>query len=100
MATIEHLIRRPDGSEVKIVAQEFFSISQDRSVGVYVLRRGDPNKAWHCCSDRPHPNWRSMSVAEYMKHGRSEMLQTVTPGEILKVTSYLSKHSGGLLYPE
>lgn len=90
MAIIEHLIRRADGSEVKIVAQEFFSINQQRSIGVYVLRRDNPDSNWHCCSDRPHPNWRSMSVDEYVKHGRSEMLQTVTTGEILKVISALT----------
>jgi len=47
-------------------------------VDVYVLRRDTPERPWVLCSDRPHPDWRSMSVDEYIKRGRSEMLQTVS----------------------
>jgi hypothetical protein len=42
-------------------------------------------------SDRPHPHWRSMSVYDYISHGRSEMLQSVSLGEILKLTSMIGK---------
>jgi len=59
------------------------------SVGVYVHRRESPLHDWKLMSDRPHPDWRKMSVDEYVKHGRSEMLQAVTHGEILKVTNAL-----------
>lgn len=89
MATVEKLILRKDGSEVKIVAQEFFGLGLARSVGVHVLRRTNPTSNWNLCSDRPHPDWRSMSVSEYVKRGRSEMLQAVSPGEILSVITAL-----------
>lgn len=89
MATAMQTIKRADGSEVKIVAEEFFGAGLTRSIGVYVLKRPNPQSQWHLCNDRPHPNWRNMSVDEYVKHGRSEMLQTVSHGEILKLTQSL-----------
>lgn len=94
MANAEQFIQRKDGSEVKIVAQEFFGAGLTRSIGVHVLRRESSENNWQLCSDRPHPNWRNMSVDEYVKHGRSEMLQTVSIGEILKVTNALEKPQG------
>ncbi len=94
MATAEKLIQRKDGSEVKIVAQEFFGAGLARSVGVHVLHRENPSDNWKLCNDRPHPDWRTMSVEEYVQHGRSEMLQTVSVGEILTVVGALAKQQG------
>jgi len=96
MAKVEHLIQRENGSEVKVVAQECFGEGLTRSVDVYVLRRDTPESPWALCSDRPHPDWRSMSVDEYTKRGRSEMLQTVSHGEILKAVIELNKLSDGM----
>lgn len=89
MATVKQTIQREDGSEVQIVAQDFFGIGLTRSVGVYVLRRESPSHAWKLTDDRPHPDWRKMSVSDYVRHGRSEMLRTVSHGELLKVTHAL-----------
>lgn len=99
MATIEHLIRRADGSEVKIVAQDFFSVGFERSISAYVLRRESPESHWNLCADRPHPDWRKMSVDEYVRHGRPEMLQVASAAEILKVTSLLFKQGDALAQP-
>lgn len=93
MAKATQLLQRANGSQVKIVAEEFFGRGLHRSVGVYVLRRDTVHSPWTLCSDRPAPNWRTMPVADYIAHGRSEMLQTVTPGEILKVTQALNQAS-------
>ena len=93
MGIAEKTIQRSDGSEVKIVAQEFFGTGLHRSVGVHVLRRENEQATWKLCGDRPHPDWRTMSVDEYVKNGRSEVLQTVTHAEILKVTSALRERS-------
>jgi hypothetical protein len=87
---VTQILKRADGSEVKIVAQNFYGLGLTRSVDVYVLRRESPEHAWQLASDRPHPDWRTMSVDEYIRHGRSEMLRTVSHGEILKVASALS----------
>jgi hypothetical protein len=88
---VTQVIKRDDGSEVKIVAQQYVGLGLQCSVGVDVFRRENPDQAWSLCNDRPHPDWRTMSVDEYKKRGRSEMLQTVSHGEILKVTSLIGK---------
>ncbi len=89
MNKVEQLLQRQDGSEVKIVAQASYGVGLKRSVGVYVLARESSSHAWRVASDRPHPDWRTMSVDEYVRRGRSEMLQLVTHGEILKVANRL-----------
>lgn len=90
MATIQKILQREDGSEAKIVVTECFGVGLVRSVDVYVLRRSSPDQAWSLCSDQPHPDWRTMSVDEYIRHGRSEMLQTVKTDEILKAVQELN----------
>ncbi|WP_080416082.1 hypothetical protein [Burkholderia ubonensis] len=87
---VTQVIQRADGSEVRIVAQKCFGLGLTCSIDVYVHRRESPNHPWVLLSDRPHPDWRAMSVDEYCKRGRSEMLQAVSHGEILKVTSALA----------
>lgn len=87
---VTQILQRADGSEARITAQAMFGRGLTRSVDVYVHRRESPAHPWALCGDRPHPNWREMSVEEYLQHGRSEVLQTVSPGEILKVTGTLS----------
>ena len=94
MAVVENLIRRADGSEAKIVAREYFGAGLTRSVGVDVFRRPNATSQWKLCSDRPHPDWRSMSVDEYVRRGRSEMLQTVSLGEMLKTVNALNNLQG------
>lgn len=85
------IIPREDGSEIRIVAQAYFGAGLHRSVGVDVFRRQNSSDNWHLCSDRPHPNWREMSVEEYVRHGRPERLQVATHGEILAVASAIGK---------
>lgn len=94
MAKVEQIIQRKDGSEVRIVAEACFGTGDALSIGAYVLRRETAGHAWQLMGDRSHPDWRNMSVDDYVKHGRSEMLQTVTVGEILKVTSTLHASLG------
>lgn len=88
---ISQTLQRADGSEARIVAQACFGAGLQRSIDVYVHRRESPDHEWVLCSDRPHKDWRDMSVDEYIKHGRSEVLQTVSPGEIMKVASAIGK---------
>jgi len=85
------MLTRVDGTEVKIVAENLNEAWRRPSIDVRVFRRSSPQDPWHLCSDRPAPNWREMSVDEYVKHGRSEKLQTVTHGEILKTASLVGK---------
>jgi len=90
---ITQILDRPDGSQARIVAQVFFGAGLHRSVGVYVHRRDNPDSPWQLCSDQPHPDWKQMSVEDYKTRGRSEMLRTVTTGEILKLSHALLQGS-------
>ena len=85
------IIERADGKEVKIVARSYVGTGLHVSVGVDVFRRDKSADNWILCGDKPHPRWREMSVDEYVKGGRSEMLQVVSPGEILKVIDQIGK---------
>lgn len=84
-------ITRNDGRQVRIVAQRMFGAGLHPSVDVYVLRRDSEAQPWHRCSDRPAPGWREMPLEQYTREGRSEMLRTVTPGELLSVTALLGR---------
>jgi hypothetical protein len=87
MQKFTQTIVRKDGSEVRIIATPMASINGvDVSVDIYVLHRESPAHEWRVANNRPHPDWRRMSVNEYIKHGRSEMLQIASPCEILKVS--------------
>lgn len=88
---VTRILPRADGSEVKIVATDMSNPGGKRSVDVTVFRRATPEQPWEYCSDRPHPDWRTMSVDEYVKRGRSPMLQAVTHGEILVTASLVGK---------
>ena len=88
---ISQVLKREDGSEVKIVAKSCFNAGLAHSKDVYVLRRETSAHDWKLCSDIPQPGWREMSVEDYIKHGRSEQRQAVSPGEILKVANWLGK---------
>lgn len=94
MSRVENLIQRPDGSEVKIVAQASFGLDQKFSADVFVLGRESTKHDWRVLSDRPHPDWRAMSVDEYVKRGRSEVLQNVTHGQIFKAAQALRTQLG------
>lgn len=84
---VRQILPRPDGSEVQIVARQFFNLGCPADVDVFVLRRETPDADWRVLSKLPHPDWRTMSVDEYVKRGRSEMLQHVTHGEIFKAAA-------------
>lgn len=88
---VTRVLQRENGSEARIVAQTMFGEGLHPSLDVFVLMRESSTHNWKLCSSTPHPDWRTMSVEDYIKNGRSEMLQTVTPGEILKVTALLGQ---------
>ena len=89
------IIQRQDGSEVRIVAQAFFGAGLTRSTGVCVHRRESPEHPWQLCGDQPHPDWRKMSVDDYIQFGRPEMLRIVSRGEIMKAVGEIGKPFAG-----
>jgi hypothetical protein len=86
---VVQIIPRDDGSEVRITAEKWYGLGLTCSIKVFAHRRESRQHSWTLASDTPHPEWRKMSVDDYIKRGRSEMLQTVSHAEILKVTSAL-----------
>ena len=92
---VTRIISRNDGSEVKLVAQGYLGTGLHLSVEVDVFHRQSPSQNWRLCNDKPHPDWRKMSVDEYVKHGRPEKFQMATHGEILSVASAIGKPIGG-----
>ena len=88
---ITQTLKRPDGSEVRIVVEQAFGSGLTPSLGVYVLRRPTTANNWQLCKTAPHKDWRTMSVDEYQKHGRSEMLRYVSIGEILRLSAAIGK---------
>src|SRR3546814_2349112 len=89
MSKIEQTLRREDGSEVKIVATEFFGAGLHRSVGVYVLARANANETWRLANSGALPVWADMSIQDSEKLDRSEMLQLVSRSEISHVLQKL-----------
>lgn len=88
---VTQLMQRDDGSEARIVATACFGAGLHMSIDVYVHRRPNAEAPWELCSQDPHPDWKTMSVADYIDHGRSPMLRTVSQGEILRATSMIGQ---------
>jgi hypothetical protein len=84
------ILTRKDGSQARIVATQMGGPFR-HSVDTYVHRRNNENEPWQLCSDRPHQDWRAMSVDDYVKFGRSEKFRTVTHGEIFKAAGMVGK---------
>lgn len=87
MQSVKRILQRSDGSEVRISADPCVGLGLKVSVNVYVHFRSNPSEEWKLASDRPHPDWRTMSVDDYIKRGRSQMLQLVSHGEIFSVSN-------------
>lgn len=90
MDKVTQVLQRPDGSEVRIVAQKVYDVLRAKPVVSYfVQKRETPEVDWRTLSSTPAPGWREMPRAEYLKHGRSEVFQAVSHGEIFKVCQML-----------
>lgn len=88
---ITQIIPRPDGSEVRIIAEDFSGWRMKRQIHTYVHKRKNINSPWVLCSDSPHPDWKTMSLNDYNKFGRSEKLQAVSHGELFKVSNMIGQ---------
>lgn len=88
---VTQVLPRKDGSEVRIVVQTVTGLGLTESTDVMVHRRETPDQNWNLLNNRPHPDWRDMSVEEYKQRGRSEVLQTVSPIEIMRLINALGK---------
>ncbi|MDF8363366.1 MULTISPECIES: hypothetical protein [Achromobacter] len=87
MQKVTRILQRADGSEVRITAEPYAERNLEVSTHVYVHFRSNPSEPWQLASDRPHPDWRTMPRDDYIKYGRSKMLQLVSHGEIFSVSN-------------
>jgi hypothetical protein len=88
---LTRIIPRADGSEVRITVDSCKSPNLDLHSFSYVHKRQSPEHDWALCSDTPHPDWRTMSVADYNEFGRCEKFQAVSHGEILSLSQWIGK---------
>ena len=61
---ITQTLKRPDGSEVRIVVQQSFGLGLTPSLGVYVLRRLTTVDNWQLCKNTP---LRYVSIGEILR---------------------------------
>jgi hypothetical protein len=87
---VTQIFPREDGSEARIVAENFGD-QWNPQIGIYVHTRKNPDSEWELCSDRPHKDWRTMSVDDYVKNGRPESLVAVSFGERVRVTKLIGQ---------
>lgn len=93
---VTKVFNRDDGSQVRVVAENFaLAGSLENQVGYYVHRRNSVDDQWVLCGDRPHKNWRDMSIQEYEDFGRAEVFQVLSHGEILGVLNMIGQPLSG-----
>jgi hypothetical protein len=100
MVKLERLLPQADGTKVKLVGQTMYGSGLTLSVDVFALHCESADKPWRKLSDLPHPDWRSMSVDEYQKRGRSELLQRVGHGPILAMSNEVRRREELLMAAE
>ena len=88
---LTQVLPRKDGSECRIVVTKMYGLGLVPSVDVYVHRRESPGHDWKLCDDKPHKDWLTMDRDDYVKYGRSEKLEMVSHGEILKLISLIGQ---------
>lgn len=89
---VTQILQRDDGSEAKIIVESSYGPNLElQPPHTEVYRRDDSRQPWRVCSTRPHPDYLAMPVDQYIKEGRSEMLQVVSTVELLKVSSMIGK---------
>jgi hypothetical protein len=90
---ISKIIKRKDNSEIKINLQKYYGSGLHLSIGVDVFYRKDNKSSFVLLNDRPHQDWKKMTVDEYLKNGKSEVLKLVKPIEILSFINYFYLNS-------
>lgn len=85
---VSKVMKKGDGTEFRIVGDLCIGFSET-SVDYYFHRRQSPEHPWELLSKDPHPDWRTMSVDEYTKRGRSPLLQALRFPELFKLMDVL-----------
>ncbi len=86
---LTRIFTNEDGSQVKLICEAHYELDFQVSIDTYAFKRASELCEWSLCSDRPHPNWREMPLDDYLRYGRSELLRTVPPAQIFKLSCLL-----------
>lgn len=74
--------------EVKVVAENGNPVFSSKGCTRVYFRPHD-SQEWRELSRQPHPDWKSMPLAEYVLCGRPEFLRYVSHGHLMRVSSKL-----------
>ncbi|OTA16043.1 hypothetical protein Xbed_03515 [Xenorhabdus beddingii] len=74
---------------VRIVATMNHGSGLSESISVDVFKKNIDDSKFILCGNNPHPEWRQMSVNEYIQYGRPEKFKYVTHAEIIRVVREL-----------
>lgn len=85
---VTHVMRDEDGTEFRIVGELCIGFNE-ANVDYYIHRRANAEQRWELLSKDPHPDWRTMSVDDYVKHGRSPLLQALSFPKLFKLMAAL-----------
>lgn len=84
------LLTRADGSQARITANRFFCpVPNHFPIDLYVHTRSDAAQPWVLAPNTPAPGWKAMPRAQYLREGRSPMLQAVSFAEMARCTAAL-----------
>lgn len=86
---LEKFLTAPTGQEVRMLAQAYVGRGLDISIGLDVFVKDTPDSEWRLCGNSPHPDWRSMSVEDYVARGRPEWLRYISHGRAIVVKQEL-----------
>lgn len=86
---LEKFLMSPTGQGVRMLAQAYVGRGLDIGIGLDVFVKDTPDSAWRLCRNSPHPDWRSMSVDDYITRGRPEWLKYVSHGQAIQIKQEL-----------
>ncbi len=87
---------KENGIEVKINSTLFVDFNNYFSIDTFALFRENEGDEWKLCKDQSkfsREEIRKMSRAQYLREGRSELLEIVGVGKLLKTADALLKHA-------
>lgn len=85
----ETILNRPDGSQVRLLAQDYSLPGGKPAAGVDVFHRASEELPWRLCSDQAAPLSEFTTVEDYIQNGRPEKFRVASHGEIFKAAAKL-----------
>ena len=81
----QEILNRPDGSQVRLLVQDYAMPGQPADIGVDVFRRSAADQPWHLCPRTPDAQF--MSAPEAAERDRQEAQHHVKPTEMIAAVS-------------